>query len=110
MAIEFRCTQCGKLLRTADETAGGQARCPECGSVMTIPPASAAPADAVLADSVSVDRPSAGTTPFGPGQSQGPITPSALEIGDVFGRTWAIFKPNFGMCLIVFIVVPVLSG
>lgn len=40
MPIEFRCTQCGKLLRTADSTAGKQAKCPACGAVATIPAAS----------------------------------------------------------------------
>ena len=39
MAIEFRCTNCNKLLRTGDETAGRQAKCPDCGTVMTIPAA-----------------------------------------------------------------------
>ena len=37
MPIEFRCVQCNKLLRTPDETAGGQARCPDCGGVTEIP-------------------------------------------------------------------------
>src|SRR5258708_7578566 len=37
MPIEFRCQKCGKLLRTGDETAGKQAKCPECGSIMSIP-------------------------------------------------------------------------
>ena len=41
MAIEFRCTSCGKLLRTADGTSGKQAKCPECASLMTIPAATA---------------------------------------------------------------------
>jgi hypothetical protein len=36
MPIEFRCT-CGKLLRTPENTAGKQARCPACGSVLRIP-------------------------------------------------------------------------
>lgn len=44
MPIEFRCSQCGKLLRTGDDTAGRQAQCPECGSLSTIPgPSSASP-------------------------------------------------------------------
>ena len=42
MPIEFRCTQCNRLLRTPDETAGKQAQCPECGAITTIPPASTA--------------------------------------------------------------------
>jgi uncharacterized membrane protein/DNA-directed RNA polymerase subunit RPC12/RpoP len=37
MSIEFRCTQCNKLLRTGDDTAGKQAKCPECGAVVDIP-------------------------------------------------------------------------
>jgi hypothetical protein len=37
MAIEFRCSQCGRLLRTGDETAGRMAQCPECGSQTPIP-------------------------------------------------------------------------
>ena len=40
MPIEFRCSQCGKLLRTGDDTAGRQAQCPECGSVTLVPSAS----------------------------------------------------------------------
>jgi hypothetical protein len=40
MAIEFRCGQCGKLLRTGDDTAGRMAQCPECGSQTPIPLAS----------------------------------------------------------------------
>lgn len=37
MPIEFRCTQCNRLLRTQDETAGKKAKCPECGTILTIP-------------------------------------------------------------------------
>src|SRR5687768_11738842 len=43
MAIEFRCTKCGKLLRTKDDTAGKQAKCPECGTVLQIPASGEAP-------------------------------------------------------------------
>lgn len=52
MAIEFRCGQCGKLLRTGDDTAGRIAQCPECGSQTPIPlpirPEPAAPLDAEM--------------------------------------------------------------
>jgi len=41
MPIEFNCTECGSLLRTPDNTAGQQAKCPQCGAVVGIPPASA---------------------------------------------------------------------
>ena len=37
MSIEFRCTSCEKLLRTADHTGGLPAKCPECGTLQTIP-------------------------------------------------------------------------
>ena len=37
MPIEFQCSNCGKLLRTGDDTAGKRAKCPKCGAVMTIP-------------------------------------------------------------------------
>jgi phage FluMu protein Com len=44
MAIEFRCTQCNKLLRTADQSAGKKAKCPECGQILRVPgPETAAP-------------------------------------------------------------------
>jgi hypothetical protein len=37
MPIEFFCTQCGRLLRTGDDTAGRQAKCPDCGAIVPIP-------------------------------------------------------------------------
>ncbi len=40
MPIEFRCSNCNRLLRTGDETAGLQAECPECGALTTVPEAS----------------------------------------------------------------------
>lgn len=39
MPIEFRCAQCGKLLRTGDDTVGRQAQCPACGSLTQVPAA-----------------------------------------------------------------------
>jgi hypothetical protein len=42
MTIEFRCTQCQRLLRTGDETAGRQAQCPECGTISPVPSSTAA--------------------------------------------------------------------
>jgi phage FluMu protein Com len=37
MTIEFRCTSCNKLLRTSDERAGARAKCPDCGTAITVP-------------------------------------------------------------------------
>ena len=74
MPIEFRCSQCGKLLRTLDDTAGKQAKCPSCGSIQAIPmssqgvaPASGAfaPLPSGLPDSPFAAQPSAPSSPFG---------------------------------------------
>ncbi len=46
MAIEFRCSQCNMLLRTANETVGKQAKCPQCGTLTTVPAEAPIPADA----------------------------------------------------------------
>ncbi len=37
MAIEFDCPYCGRTLKTADEKAGVQAKCPGCSEVITVP-------------------------------------------------------------------------
>jgi hypothetical protein len=37
MSIEFNCGQCGRLLRTGDDTAGRMAQCPECGAQTQVP-------------------------------------------------------------------------
>ncbi len=106
MAIEFRCTDCGKLLRTGDDTAGRQAKCPECGTVMTIP--AAAPSDSMPPPQPPTPPPS-GVDPAPslqpPGQPACAITPSTLDLGEVFSRTWTIFKPNWGICLLVLVMV-----
>jgi len=39
MPIEFRCSGCQRILRTPDESAGKQARCPECGTILEVPQA-----------------------------------------------------------------------
>jgi predicted RNA-binding Zn-ribbon protein involved in translation (DUF1610 family) len=37
MTIEFHCSNCNKLLRTADDRAGARAKCPDCGTAITVP-------------------------------------------------------------------------
>jgi hypothetical protein len=130
MAIEFRCTQCGKLLRTGDETAGRQAKCPECGTVMPIPAASGSllggsppPPPSGGTPFGAAGPPASGPTDFGspfqslgpppptsPFQPQGAIKPTMLAIGDVFSHTWTIFKPNWGICLAVVVIVWLISS
>ena len=41
MTIEFHCSHCGKFLRTTDDRAGAQAKCPDCGERITVPLATA---------------------------------------------------------------------
>ena len=65
MPIEFRCTQCDRLLRTQDETAGKKAKCPECGAILTIP--------------IPGTPPEPGAPPAGPPQS--PAMPPSPETG-----------------------------
>ena len=125
MSIEFRCSQCNKLLRTGDDTAGKQAKCPECGTIQAVPqpgtttagpggpsgppspppPGSpfspGAPPDAGAGTEIPYQSPGefAGTAPDDV-QPQGGFTPTRIEIEDVFSRTWTIFKQQWGTCLI----------
>ncbi|MBN2023057.1 MAG: hypothetical protein JW809_09715 [Pirellulales bacterium] len=126
MPIEFRCTQCDKLLRTPDETAGRQAKCPVCGTVVTVPEP-APPASPFGSQPGGSGSPlgSGGGTPFGPSDPANPyqapayyaegteafgpvaagaVTPTLIDIGEIFSRTWAAFKDNWGMTLLVLFV------
>ena len=116
MPIEFRCTQCNKLLRTGDDTAGKQAKCPECGAVMPVP----APDAAQGSPYQPMGMPQAAASPFGsvaapvppdsmnPYQSPaglgaepmafapaGQIRPTRIEFGETLSRTWAIFTDQW---------------
>jgi hypothetical protein len=76
MAIEFRCANCGKLLRVGDDAAGRNAQCPECGGLTPVP---AAPA---------------GFPPRGPGAGgQDPVPPSS-PFGTASGTPFG--GPGFG--------------
>jgi phage FluMu protein Com len=80
MAIEFRCAQCGRLLRTADDTAGKPAQCPECGAITTIPvpgaaipPTSGSAPESPFAAGGGGAAGAGGSSPFGPsGPQAGP--------------------------------------
>jgi hypothetical protein len=47
--IEFSCPHCQKVLKTSDEKAGVQAKCPGCGEVVSVPLASAEPVGDIVA-------------------------------------------------------------
>jgi hypothetical protein len=135
MPIEFRCTKCNKLLRTADDTAGKHAKCPECSEVLVIPAAGMTPPPPAAGGFPPPPPPSgpAGGSPFGaepqpqyqyepdsgnPYQSPSPfapmqtplappgeIRPTIVDLGDVMSRTWELYKQEWGMCLVVILVV-----
>jgi len=144
MPIEFRCTACNRLLRTGDDTAGKQAKCPDCGAVVLVPDGSAdagTPGDSPFAAPLPSHKPAG--NPFGSGaagyqpaddtgnpyqspsahgtapaaaypSAPGEITPTRIDLEDVFSRTWAIFKQQWGACLaamaIVFLINMVVRG
>jgi hypothetical protein len=101
MPIEFHCTQCGQRLRTPDDTAGKQARCPDCGTLVPIPAESepsgerATPgSDVPKPDQVPVN-PFADPPPVNPYQT--PVAPagaSRLTPAEVRGR---LLGPAVGM-------------
>ena len=39
MPIEFHCTGCRQQLRVSDESAGKNAKCPKCGTIVVVPSA-----------------------------------------------------------------------
>lgn len=83
MAIESRCSGCGKLLRVADEHAGKKARCPECGHIYVVPQPGAVAGE--LGD-IPIDRdvPAPASTPSWymktpEGQTYGPVDREQLD-------------------------------
>jgi hypothetical protein len=48
MSIEFRCSRCGKLLRTDNDTVGRMAQCPQCSALTQVPEASETPSFAPI--------------------------------------------------------------
>jgi uncharacterized RDD family membrane protein YckC/phage FluMu protein Com len=46
LAIEFNCSQCGRLLTTSEARAGARAKCPSCDTLITVPARAPAPASA----------------------------------------------------------------
>lgn len=143
MPIEFRCAKCSKLLRTPDDTAGKQAKCPECGEVTTIPSPGVLPplppGDPVAnqaspfgsaggaaeegaspfgtgSQTAADDRnpyrsPSefAGSAPAGYGAAVGGLVPTRIDLGDVLGRSWTLFKERIGICMGVFFLAFVIN-
>ena len=116
MPIEFRCSQCERLLRTPDGTAGKKAKCPQCGAVVNVPTASPSqPTEPVSLPPVFVppsDNPyqASNVDPHrSPFAGPGTFRPTPIDLGDVFGRTWQIYKERLGVCIAVMLLLLVLE-
>jgi phage FluMu protein Com len=109
MSIEFRCTHCGRLLRTPEGTSGRQAKCPQCGALSTIPetsqlqdvapretvaPPAAAGAEANPYSSPAVDEVRAPSVPLARG-----FQPTRIDLGDVLSRAWQLYKSSLWKCV-----------
>ena len=100
MPIDFRCTNCQKLLRVGDDAAGRHAKCPGCGTILIVP-SPAADFDATNPFQ-SPQVPPRSTPPPIPPRQLG--APRELSFSDIFGRTWTIFKSQAGMCIAAYVV------
>jgi DNA-directed RNA polymerase subunit RPC12/RpoP len=72
MPIEFRCSECSRLLRTPDDTAGKRAKCPQCGAILAVPKQQGGVPDETL--------PYPGKPPSGP--IGDPFAPRGAETAD----------------------------
>jgi phage FluMu protein Com len=88
MAIDFRCPRCDRLLRTDDDTAGKQAKCPQCGTVMMVPTGAAAFPEQTLPTQPPVHS---GAAPLPPVFPQSPhLDPRGYALGRVSGPAVAL--------------------
>ncbi len=114
MPIEFLCTGCRRRLRTGDETAGKQARCPQCGAIMIVPGMAAAPPETGPQAAAGPETPATAApagSPFAPESAGGAERPRAPLFFDVEAyaasrvagpATWLIVTAAIGIALAVF--------
>lgn len=117
MPIEFRCHRCQRLLRTADNTAGKQTKCPECGTILDIPNQATPPPTPQAASPFGAGGPKPPpppqSGPFNPNPYASPVaagiapvqmtrgfTPTAIDVGDILSRTWTIFSNNLAQMIL----------
>ncbi len=115
MPIEFSCGQCQRTLRVPDDSAGREARCPQCGTISTVPSPAATAAEF---DQPAAPPPAQPTqaNPYASPHIQTPettetarstptiIAPTIIDIGDVFSRSWQLFKDQMGLCISALLV------
>jgi hypothetical protein len=124
MPIDFSCTGCAKLLRVSDESAGKDARCPDCGAINRVPAAGAAPFAPLGAPPPQPEKQDwlfneagsapASSNPFGaaatanpyaapqasayaPAYPSLPIQPTVVSVEPIMNYAWEIWKQNLGL-------------
>lgn len=101
MPIEFNCTGCSKVLRTPDNSAGKQAKCPQCGTIVTIP-TPAAPQPQGFSDplgdlsSLPSDWGNAASDPFAGGAAQASSPPVNPYAAPAMGKTYGTGTSSSG--------------
>lgn len=116
MGIEFRCTQCGNLLRVEQQFAGRLTKCPACGQIQQAPAAGGNPFGASEPSPAKGDLAAAGANPYAsPASSSAALlSPFAaapvananqLDVGDLMQRSWDIYKSQMGICIVAMLVV-----
>jgi phage FluMu protein Com len=113
MPIEFRCTQCDRLLRTPDGTSGKDAKCPQCGALVRIPEASAPPPSSsevppqlreTMPHGDSPDRrqsTASGVPPEAAAAMNRGFSPARIDLGNVLHTTWRIYTDNLWLCVLI---------
>ncbi len=133
MPIEFLCSGCQHQLRVADETAGKQARCPNCSTVLTVPASSQSnhnpggfdfgkPAPSPVAPQQPASNPySQSEIPQNPYASPsssynpptalpgGDLSVQQMDVGVALSAAWSLFKLNTGVLIGAYFIQLVLS-
>lgn len=118
MPIEFHCPGCQRILRVPDETAGKQAKCPQCGAVSTIPAPPSAKAEFDDNGAASREMPPlspADTNPYrAPGmpsfaneavEQRPAIRLSRLTFGEVWNQSYELWRLGFNRLTVLSLVV-----
>jgi uncharacterized membrane protein/phage FluMu protein Com len=112
MPIEFRCTQCDRLLRTPDGTGGKEAKCPQCGALVRIPeaapPVAPPPAPHPFSASTETGNPYQSPSAVVAAPQVRGFHPTRIDLADVMSRAWRIYKlqlwPLVGTVFLYFII------
>ncbi len=102
MPIEFSCSKCQRTLRVPDDSAGREARCPQCGTISTVPsppPAAAEFPQAVAPPPTQTDQENPYSTPYSDAQPF--ATDHAAEHADYRNpATWATLGERLGAAIL----------